>query len=498
MYPNISSLPFSKGFLELGSDFLTKLDPSPLPHPNWVAVSDELAQDIGLDSSFIHDQLSLDILTGNTLPDHLQAFASVYSGHQFGVWAGQLGDGRAITLGQIKHQDQIWEIQLKGAGKTPYSRMGDGRAVLRSSIREFLCSEAMYGLGIPTTRALAITASPATVLRETPETAAIVTRLAPSFIRFGHFEHFASNGLHQQLKTLTDYVIQEHYPHLAAHPKPYVGLFEEVLKRSASLVAKWQAVGFCHGVLNTDNMSILGLTLDYGPFGFMDKFAFHHICNHTDSQGRYAYSNQPQVFYWNLVRLAEALLPIIASDHTDEAMEAAIADLQPILSSFAELYQQDYLQLMSHKLGFGGAVNETTTQLIQDLVKILDQNHLDFTYFFRKLSQIVVQPEDPIIRNLVIDVTSYDAWLSRYVKYLDTLNIPKDIIASNMNLVNPKYILRQHLAQMAIAQSQKGDHSLTQSLQKCLTHPYDEQPEFEEFALLPPSWADHLEVSCSS
>jgi uncharacterized protein YdiU (UPF0061 family) len=238
--------------------------------------------------------------------------------------------------------------------------------------------------------------------------------------------------------------------------------------------------------------------LDYGPFGFMDKFAFHHICNHTDSQGRYAYSNQPQVFYWNLVRLAEALLPIIASDNTDEAMEAAIADLQPILATFAELYQQDYLQLMSNKLGFSGAVNETTTQLIQDLVKILDQNHLDFTYFFRKLSHIVIQPEDPIIRNLVIDITSYDAWLSRYVKYLDTLHIPKDVIAIQMNLVNPKYILRQHLAQMAIAQSQKGDHSLTQSLQECLTHPYDEQPEFEEFAQLPPSWADHLEVSCSS
>ena len=296
MYPSISSLPFEYGFLDLGSDFSSLVNPTPLPNPSWVIASKDLAKDIGLNPEFTQDIESLNILSGNFVPNNLKSYSSVYSGHQFGVWAGQLGDGRAISFGHLNLDDQKWEIQLKGAGPTPYSRMGDGRAVLRSSIREFLCSEAMFNLGIPTTRALAITSSPKQVVRETVETAAVVTRVAPSFIRFGHFEHFAANGLHEQLQTLTNYVISQFYPDLQDKEEPYLALFEEVLNRSARLVASWQSVGFCHGVLNTDNMSIIGLTLDYGPFGFLDRFDLNHICNHTDSQGRYSYANQPTIF----------------------------------------------------------------------------------------------------------------------------------------------------------------------------------------------------------
>jgi uncharacterized protein YdiU (UPF0061 family) len=498
MHSTIGALAFEKGFLELGTEFSTPLQPTPLPQPSWVVTSPELASTIGLDAKFIEDPESLEILTGNVVREHIQPFATVYSGHQFGVWAGQLGDGRAISLGQINHQDQMWEIQLKGAGPTPYSRMGDGRAVLRSSIREFLCSEAMHHLGIPTTRALAITSSTAPVLRETLETAAVVTRIAPSFIRFGHFEHFAANGLHEQLQLLCNHVIEHHYSHLLKSDQPYLHMFEEVLERSARLVAQWQSVGFCHGVLNTDNMSILGLTLDYGPFGFMDKFSMNHICNHTDSQGRYSFANQPSVFYWNLVRLAQAMLPIIADNDSDEAMEAAIEQIKPILSTFSEIYQQHYRQLMSQKLGFQGQVGQQSNELIQELIKILDHNHVDYTFYFRNLSKVILEPNNPLLKDLIIDRNAFDQWLQNYLNYLLTLNTPLSEIASQMNQVNPKYILRQHLAQNAIALSQKGDHSLTQDLQRCLVHPFDEQPEFEDFAKLPPDWAEHLEVSCSS
>jgi uncharacterized protein YdiU (UPF0061 family) len=498
MYSTIGALAFEKGFLELGSEFSTELRPTPLPQPSWVVTSPELAYSIGLDTKFIEDQESLEILTGNLVPQSIQPYASVYSGHQFGVWAGQLGDGRAISLGQITNQDKIWEIQLKGAGPTPYSRMGDGRAVLRSSIREFLCSEAMHHLGIPTTRALAITSSKAPVLRESLETAAVVTRIAPSFIRFGHFEHFAANGLHEQLQILCNHVIKYHYSHLVKSDQPYLHMFQEVLERSARLVAQWQSVGFCHGVLNTDNMSILGLTLDYGPFGFMDKFSMNHICNHTDSQGRYSYANQPSVFYWNLVRLAQAMLPVIADDDSDEAMERAIEQIKPILSSFSEIYQQHYRQLMSKKLGLQGPVEQQSNELIQELIKILDHNRVDYTFFFRNLTKVILQPSNPLLKDLIIDRNAFDQWLQNYLNYLHTFNIPLSKIASQMNQVNPKYILRQHLAQNAIALSQNGDHSLTQALQRCLVHPFDEQPEFEDFAKLPPDWAEHLEVSCSS
>ena len=301
------------GLASLGSTFATPTEPTPLPAAHWVGTNESLRADLGLPSDLWLDQDVLALLSGNRLPDSAVPYASVYSGHQFGQWAGQLGDGRALNLGALNAPPGWQEIQLKGAGPTPYSRRGDGRAVLRSSIREFLASEAMHGLGIPTTRALCVTGSPALVYREEAETAAVVTRVAPSFVRFGHFEHFASNGQIDELRALSDHVVSAHFP--AFNDKEgaerYTALLHEVTTRTAELMAQWQAVGFCHGVMNTDNMSMLGLTLDYGPFQFLDGFDANHICNHSDHQGRYAYARQPQIAYWNLFCLGQALMPLI-------------------------------------------------------------------------------------------------------------------------------------------------------------------------------------------
>jgi uncharacterized protein YdiU (UPF0061 family) len=304
-------LPLDNSFAELPPAFYTHLRPTPLPAPYFIAASTKAAAWAGLDAADLAHEDFVAVFSGNQLPARATPLAAVYSGHQFGHWAGQLGDGRAILLGELRGSAGPVELQLKGAGMTPYSRMGDGRAVLRSSIREFLCSEAMAALGIPTTRALMVTGSPQQVVRETIESAAVVTRMAESFVRFGSFEHWHYRNKREELKVLADYVIGRFYPALAAEENPYLALLREVTLRTARMIAHWQAVGFMHGVMNTDNMSILGLTLDYGPFGFMEAFDVDHICNHTDQGGRYSYANQVPVGHWNCYALANALLPLI-------------------------------------------------------------------------------------------------------------------------------------------------------------------------------------------
>ena len=322
--------------------------PTPLPAPHFVAASAPAAALVGLDPAALAQDDLVAVFSGNHVPPRAQPLSAVYSGHQFGHWAGQLGDGRAILLGSLPGPQGAMELQLKGAGMTPYSRMGDGRAVLRSSIREFLCSEAMAALGIPTTRALVVTGSKQPVARETLETAAVVTRMAPSFVRFGSFEHFSYNdrdGDQRALRTLADYVIDGFYPDLRAAANPYLALLEEVTKRTGRLIARWQAVGFMHGVMNTDNMSILGLTLDYGPFGFMEAFDVNHICNHTDQGGRYSYANQVPVGHWNCYALANALMPLIRDK---EGAEAA-------LDTYIDAYGDEYDTQLRAKLGLSTA-----------------------------------------------------------------------------------------------------------------------------------------------
>ena len=483
------SLPWQKGFAALGSDFYTELRPTPLPSPHWVGASHSVAQLLGLPEGWHQSEEALQALTGNQVFEGSTPLASVYSGHQFGVWAGQLGDGRAILLGELAGGH---EIQLKGAGRTPYSRMGDGRAVLRSSIREFLCSEAMHGLGIPTSRALCITGSPGLVRREELETAAVVTRVAPSFVRFGHFEHFAANDQEEQLRTLADYVIDRYYPECrspeATSPwggNPYAALLHSVSERTAQLMAQWQAVGFCHGVMNTDNMSILGLTLDYGPFQFLDAFVPGHICNHSDHHGRYAYNRQPNIAYWNLFCLAQALLPLI------EDQDTALAALE----SYKTVFPDAFMARMHKKLGFTQA-QESSEALVEPLLQLLAQNAVDYTIFWRRLSHAVAEGQFEPVRDLFADRAAFDAWL---LSYSELLALEDKALAADLMLKsNPKFVLRNHLGEQAIRAAKGGDFSELATLQRLLERPFDEHPGHEAYADFPPDWASSISISCSS
>lgn len=463
--------------------------PTPLPSPHFIAASSPAAALIGLSAADLARPDFVDVFAGNKVAARSQPLSAVYSGHQFGVWAGQLGDGRAITLGDIATPDGPMELQLKGAGRTPYSRMGDGRAVLRSSIREFLCSEAMAALGIPTTRALVLTGSPQQVARETMESTAVVTRMAPSFVRFGSFEHWASRDRDAELRTLADYVIGQFYPELQGAANPYKELLAEVTRRTARMIAHWQAVGFMHGVMNTDNMSILGLTLDYGPFGFMEAFDARHICNHTDQGGRYSYANQVPVGHWNCYALGNALLPLIGEP---EAAEEALDVYRPEFGRQLDT-------LLHAKLG----LNETRDEdsgLFDRTFSLLQENHADFTLFFRRLGELKVDEpaSDEPLRDLFIDRAGFDAWAVDYRARLRQEGSVDPVRREAMHRANPKYILRNYLAQMAIEQAQNGDFSGVHKLLAVLERPFDEQPGNDSYAALPPDWASHLEVSCSS
>ena len=480
-------------FQGLGGSFYTALPPEPLPDPHWVATSADCAALLGLPPDWAQrpDWQALQVFSGNCVWPGMQTLASVYSGHQFGVWAGQLGDGRALWLGEIDTPTGAMELQLKGAGRTPYSRMGDGRAVLRSSIREFLCSEAMAGLGIPTTRALCVTGSALPVRRETIETAAVVTRAAPSFIRFGHFEHFAHHDQPAELRALADFVIDHHYPACRDAPQPYAALLAQVALRTAALMADWQAVGFCHGVMNTDNMSILGLTIDYGPFGFLDPFDPGHICNHSDHQGRYAWSRQPNVAFWNLHALAQALLPLILDP------DQALAALEPYKTAFADAL----LARWSAKLGLRTR-QDGDRELIDELLRCMSADRCDFTITFRRLATFATEPAaaNETVRDLFIDRAAFDAWAGRYAARLQREASVDAERAVRMNRANPKFVLRNHLAEVAIRNAQSGDFTEVARLLNVLRRPFDEQgaAASDAYAGFPPEWAQSIEVSCSS
>ncbi len=480
-------------FHALGAEFHTELPPQPMPAPHWVAHSDSCAELLGLPADWQTraDLNALAVFSGNALWPGMRPLASVYSGHQFGVWAGQLGDGRALSLGEIDTPSGPQELQLKGAGMTPYSRMGDGRAVLRSSIREFLCSEAMHGLGIPTTRALCITGSPMPVLREALETAAVVTRVAPSFIRFGHFEHFAQQRDTDTLRRLADFVIEHHYPDCRDKPQPYVALLSAVAQRTAELMAQWQAVGFCHGVMNTDNMSILGLTLAYGPFGVLDGHDPDHICNHTDRQGRYAYASQPNVGFWNLHALAQGLMPLIGHDNGDAALE--------VLEAYKQIYANAMRRRLRLKCGLATARKEDPS-LIESLMKQMAHEQTDHTILFRRLSTFstATGADNSHVMGLFNDSAFRERWSSAYAERLRAESSDDGQRAAAMNRVNPSVVLRNHLAESAIRQAQAGDFSEVQRLLKVLENPFDEQHDTSADADFPPDWAQHIEVSCSS
>lgn len=469
-------------FAALGPGFYCERLPIPLPDPYWVGRSNTLARELGLEPTWLASPDALATLSGNALPPGCQPLASVYSGHQFGVWAGQLGDGRALLLGET---DGGQEVQLKGSGLTPYSRMADGRAVLRSSIREFLASEAMHALGIPTTRALCVIGSDLPVQRETVETAAVVTRVAPSFIRFGHFEHFSYTGQHEQLRQLADFVIARHYPGCRQAPQPYVALLATVVRRTAQLVARWQAVGFMHGVMNTDNMSILGLTIDYGPYQFMDGYDPHHVCNHSDQLGRYAYDRQPAIAWWNLQALAHALLPLIP-ERAD-----AVAALEP----YQDFYADALASAMAAKLGFARAT-PAVNALVGDLLELLAREHTDYIVFWRRLSRQMAGDGNEPTRDLFLDRAAFDAWMLRFQELVgrDPQAHSPDLMLKN----NPAIVLRNHLAEQAIAHAKLKDFDFLKQLLATLERPYDDHPEHPDWTGFPPDWASQIQVSCSS
>lgn len=483
----LESLPFDNSFLRLSPTLYSEVAPQGFAAPHLVSVNPAVAGLLDLDPAEAQRPEFVAFFSGQQILPGSQPLAMKYTGHQFGGYNPELGDGRGLLLGEVvNHRKERWDLHLKGAGRTPYSRFGDGRAVLRSSIREYLGGEAMHGLGIPTTRALCIIGSDEGVRREQIESAAMIVRVADSHIRFGHFEWLAHSGQIDLLKTLCDYVIDRHFPACRETPKPYESLFAEVVRRTAQLMASWQLVGFAHGVMNTDNFSITGSTFDFGPFAFLDAYDPGLICNHSDDQGRYAWNRQPTIGLWNLNALAHAFSPLI--DH---------AALVEILQGYEAILLETYDADMVRKLGLM-RLEPGDHQLIMDFLALLQQNGTDYTRSFRALSRYSTnQPTSPL-RDDFLDREAFDAWLNRYRERLLAANVADDVRQATMLAANPKYILRNYMAQVAIDKANAGDFSEIDTLLRLLQHPFDEQPEFERYASPPPDWGRHMAISCSS
>lgn len=464
--------------------------PSPLNNPVLVSGNALLAAELGLNPEHMTDPAMLRLMAGDLTDTDLQPIALVYSGHQFGVWAGQLGDGRAMTLGELSVVDiktgkpQLWDIQLKGAGATPYSRFADGRAVLRSSIREYLCSEAMHSLGIATTRALCLVNSDTSVYREDVESAATVCRVARSHIRFGSFEHFHYRNQPDSVKAMADYVIARHFPQWIEDDLRYANLITRTVTKTAKMIAQWQAEGFAHGVMNTDNMSILGDTIDYGPFGFLDVYNPDFICNHSDANGRYSFKNQPSVGLWNLNALATSFMSLLPS----EALVTALKNYEPT-------FLQYYRQLMARKLGLE-AYRDGDESLINQLLTLMEENQVDYSLFFRQLCYFSNSHRN--VRDMFVDRSAFDDWATLYVQRLSQQQSSDQDRSATMLETNPKYILRNYMAQAAIEKAEQGDYSEVNLLLEVLQSPFAEHPEAEHYAGLPPGWAETISVSCSS
>lgn len=456
-----------------------KVDPTALTKPKLLHVNTDMLNSLGFDQNIIENPSFLRFLNGDLDFEGLFFGASFYSGHQFGHYVPRLGDGRAITIAEIKNDhDEYFEIQLKGSGLTPFSRMGDGKAVVRSSVREYLASAHMKALGIPTTDVLAIITGEDDVYREEVEKSAIVARVAESFLRFGHFQYFAHTNQKEELKTLVEFAIESYFTAYKDHPNRYVLFFQDIVKKTAKLFAGWQSVGFCHGVLNTDNMSILGLTLDYGPYGFINHFDQDHVCNHTDREGRYSLGNQPSIGLWNLQMLGVALQDLISEE-----------DRKRTLDTYPQLFFMEYRSLLLNKCGLKKMQPEDE-EFIRSLLNMLVATEVDYTQFFRSLSRY----EKGSV-NLVGFENSdkLSEWLASYDLRLAVEELSEKERHEQMLSVNPKFILRNYLAQIAI-----DDLSVVEKMYQVMTHPFDEWSEVEEWSKPAPLKYRNLSVSCSS
>jgi len=494
--------------------------PTQVAKPRVIAYSKEVAEQLGLSEALCESELFTKVFSGNHSLAGMQPYAMCYGGHQFGNWAGQLGDGRAINLGEVlNHSGDHFAIQLKGAGPTPYSRGADGLAVLRSSVREFLCSEAMHHLGVPTTRALSLALTGEDVVRDMfydgnpkPEPGAVVCRVAPSFLRFGSYQLFTSNNEIDELRQLVNFTIRTHFSHLGEPSKDvYLAWFEEVCRRTAEMIVHWQRVGFVHGVMNTDNMSILGLTIDYGPYGWLENYDPDWTPNTTDAQGRrYRYGHQPQMAMWNLVQLANALYPLI--EETEP--------LEKSLEVYPQVFQQSHQDMMAKKLGFVTYEGPMDEALIDELLLKLGQAETDMTIFYRQLAEIDTTVENiyklsnedimaPLMPAYYVSEQLTGAfkdgiasWLRTYIQRVRKDKRSEDERRQAMNAVNPKYVLRNYMAQQAIDKSELGDHTMINELLELLRRPYDEQPDMEKYYAKRPDWARQRAgcsmLSCSS
>jgi uncharacterized protein YdiU (UPF0061 family) len=486
----LEELEFDNSYARLPAAFYSKVSPAEFPHPYLVSFNPAAAELIELDPRESERPEFVEYFSGGRALPGAEPLAMLYAGHQFGSYVPQLGDGRAILLGEVRNtRGGKWDLHLKGGGQTPYSRGFDGRAVLRSTIREYLCGEAMHALGIPTSRALCIVGSDEPVRRETIETAAMLVRMSESHVRFGTFEIFYYRQQFERVRELADYCIANHFPELAGAEDRYRQFLLEVARRTARLIARWQAVGFAHGVMNTDNMSILGFTLDYGPFGFIDDYHAAFVCNHSDYSGRYAFDRQPTVGLWNLSCLAQALSPLIAREDASAALDA----YQPAFAAH-------YGELMRAKLGFNTEA-DSDAELLLSLLGLLEQNAVDYTNFFRRLGNFktAADAQHDELRDMFFDPAAFDAWAARYRARLLSEASVDAARKSRMDEVNPKYVLRNYLAQQAItAAAERRDYTEIERLLDVLREPFAEQPAQERYAAPPPDWGKRLAVSCSS
>jgi serine/tyrosine/threonine adenylyltransferase len=480
--------PFDNTYARLPERFFARVRPTPVRAPRLIRVNGPLAARLGLDPELLAGEEGVETLAGNRVAETAEPLAAAYAGHQFGTFVPQLGDGRAILLGELIDQSGLrLDVQLKGSGRTPYSRGGDGRAALGPVLREYVVSEAMAALGIPTTRALAAVTTGEAVLRETVLPGAILTRVASSHLRVGTFQFFASRGDVEGVRLLADYVVARHYPDAARSGRPYRALLDAVVRAQAELIAKWMLVGFIHGVMNTDNMSAAGETIDYGPCAFMDAYDPGAVFSAIDRQGRYAYSRQPAIGEWNLTRLAECLLPLLSGD-----TGAAIAEAEQALDAYRPAFERAFLGGLRRKLGLL-TEREGDAELGRDLLQAMGANGADYTLTFRGLSDAASSQEDAAVgRRLFANPTAHDEWAPRWRRRLEQEPTDAATRRAAMLAVNPAFIPRNHRVEAVIrAAVDEGDFAPFHELLTVLSNPFEAQPAFAHYADPP---ADHERV----
>ncbi len=475
---------FDNSYAKLPERFFARLAPTPVREPGLIRVNTRLAEELGLDAAFLASPEGVEILAGNKVPRGADPIAMAYAGHQFGSWVPQLGDGRAVLLGEVTdRQGQRRDIQLKGAGRTPFSRMGDGRAAVGPVIREYVVSEAMAALGIPTTRALAAVSTGEPILREALLPGAILTRVSQSHIRVGTFQYFAARQDTEALRLLADHVIARHYPDLAETDQPYHRLLEAVMVRQAKLVARWMGIGFIHGVMNTDNMSIAGETIDYGPCAFMDTFHPDTVYSSIDRMGRYAYRNQPRIAQWNLARFAQSLLPLLGEDK-----DAAVAFAQSAIDGYPDIYQPCWIDVMRAKIGLAQPMDDDL-DLITALLDAMAEGKADFTLTFRHLSNLTgtagEADADTALTALFSERGAIDAWLTLWRQRLAAENSSDALRQSRMRSTNPMFIPRNHQVEAVIAAGLQNNYAPLDAFLGVIARPFDDQPEHERYARPP-------------